>query len=213
MNNKNWKISAQEVLASGPVVPVIVIDQVEHSVPLARALLQGGIRVLEVTLRTPAAMDAIRTIARHVPDALVGAGTVTSPQELEAVTEAGGLFAISPGLTPELLDAASAGSIPLIPGISTVSELMTGLSRGYAAFKFFPAEAAGGLSMLKAMSGPFPQVSFCPTGGISPSNYRQYLALENVVCVGGSWVVPGDAVRKGDWERITSAAREAVDSV
>jgi 2-dehydro-3-deoxyphosphogluconate aldolase/(4S)-4-hydroxy-2-oxoglutarate aldolase len=200
-----------EVFAFGPVVPVMVIKELDRAVELARALVAGGIRVLEITLRTPVAVAAIREIARAVPEAVVGAGTVTTAEELAAVSEAGAVFAISPGLTSELLDAANQGSISLIPGIATVSELMTGLQRGYDHFKFFPAEAAGGIPMLKAIAGPFPKVKFCPTGGISLENYRDYLALGNVACVGGSWVVPAEAVAQGDWGRITKLAREAVE--
>ncbi|MFA6284440.1 MAG: bifunctional 4-hydroxy-2-oxoglutarate aldolase/2-dehydro-3-deoxy-phosphogluconate aldolase [Desulfurivibrionaceae bacterium] len=208
---RNWKMAPAEVFAQGVVVPVMVIKELAHAVPLARALVAGGIRVLEITLRTPVAIAAIREIARAVPEAVVGAGTVTSAEDLAAVREAGAVFAISPGLTPELLDAANQGNIALIPGIATVSELMTGLQRGYDHFKFFPAEAAGGIPMLKAIAGPFPQVVFCPTGGIGLGNYREYLALGNVACVGGSWVAPAEAVAQGDWGRISQLAREAVE--
>jgi 2-dehydro-3-deoxyphosphogluconate aldolase/(4S)-4-hydroxy-2-oxoglutarate aldolase len=210
---RNWKREPAEILSIGPVIPVMVIKKLEHAVPLARALVTGGVKVLEITLRTAAAVDAIAAICREVPDAVVGAGTVTTPEELNAVAQAGAVFAISPGLTPELLEAANRGSIALIPGISTISELMTGLSRGYSHFKFFPAEAAGGIKMLKAIAGPFPKVTFCPTGGISPDNYRDYLALANVACVGGSWIVPGEALEQGDWGRITGLAGEAVNNV
>ncbi|QEW33993.1 keto-hydroxyglutarate-aldolase/keto-deoxy-phosphogluconate aldolase [Erwinia billingiae] len=206
----NWKISAEQILTSGPVVPVIVINKLEHAVPLAKALVAGGVRVLEVTLRTACALDAIRAIAKEVPDAIVGAGTVINPQQLREVTEAGAQFAISPGLTEDLLQAANAGTIPLIPGISTVSELMLGLDQGLREFKFFPAEANGGVKALQAIAGPFPQVRFCPTGGISPANYRDYLALNSVHCIGGSWLVPNDALESGDYDRITPLAREAV---
>lgn len=207
---RNWKMESGEIFACGPVVPVMVIKDLDHAVPLARALVAGGIRVLEITLRTPVAVAAIREIARAVPEAVVGAGTVTSGEDLAAVSEAGAVFAISPGLTPELLDAANQGGIALIPGIATVSELMAGLQRGYDHFKFFPAEAAGGIPMLKAIAGPFPKVVFCPTGGIGLGNYREYLALGNVACVGGSWVAPTQAVAGSEWENITRLAREAV---
>jgi 2-dehydro-3-deoxyphosphogluconate aldolase/(4S)-4-hydroxy-2-oxoglutarate aldolase len=205
----NWKIAAEDVLASGKVVPVMVIKKLEHAVPLAKALLAGGIKVLEITLRTQVAIDAIRLISKEVPEAIVGAGTVTNPEDLAAVAEAGALFAISPGLTPELLEAANKGGIALIPGVSTISELMTGLDKGYKNFKFFPAAAAGGVKMLKSIAGPFPDVTFCPTGGISPENYQDYLALNNVACVGGSWLVPAEAIDREDWQKITSLAREA----
>lgn len=207
---KNWKTSAEQILTSGPVVPVIVINKLEHAVPLAKALVAGGVRVLEVTLRTACAMDAIKAIAKEVPDAIIGAGTVLNPAQLAEVTAAGAQFAISPGLTEDLLKAANAGSIPLIPGISTVSELMLGLDAGLREFKFFPAEANGGVKALQAISGPFPQVRFCPTGGITPNNYRDYLALKSVLCIGGSWLVPVDALESGDYARITQLAREAV---
>lgn len=206
----NWKISANSILAAGPVVPVIVIDELHQAVPLARALIAGGVRVLEVTLRTSCAVDAIRAIAQEVPEAIVGAGTVTNPEQLKAVTAAGAQFAISPGLTDALLQAAVNGPIPLIPGISTVSELMTGMSYGLGNFKFFPAEANGGVSALKAIAGPFSHIRFCPTGGISLNNYRDYLALSSVLCVGGSWLVPADAIREGDYARITTLAAQAV---
>ena len=207
---RNWKMEPGEVFAQGPVVPVMVIKDLDRAVGLARALVAGGIKVLEITLRSEVAVAAIREIARAVPEAVVGAGTVTSAEELESVREAGAVFAISPGLTPELLEVANKGDIALIPGIATVSELMIGLQRGYDHFKFFPAEAAGGIPMLKAIAGPFPQVTFCPTGGISVENYREYLALGNVACVGGSWVAPSGAVARGDWELISQLARDAV---
>jgi 2-dehydro-3-deoxyphosphogluconate aldolase / (4S)-4-hydroxy-2-oxoglutarate aldolase len=208
---RHWQIQPEEVLGQGPVVPVMVIHKLEQAVPLARALVAGGIRVLEITLRTPVAMEAIRIISREVSGAIVGAGTVTRGEELAAVAEAGAVFAISPGLTVELLDAANQGPIPLIPGIATISELMTGMTRGYSHFKFFPAEAAGGVKMVQAIAGPFPQVTFCPTGGITLTNYRNYLALKNVDCIGGSWVAPQGAMDQGDWTRITALAREAVE--
>jgi len=207
---RKWKMDPAEILHMGPVVPVMVIEKLSHAVPLAKALLAGGIRVLEITLRTPVALDAIRLIGREVPQAVVGAGTVVSPHDLRAVEEAGAVFAISPGLTPELLETANRGSIVLIPGISTISELMTGITRGFAHFKFFPAEAAGGVSYLKAIAGPFPHIIFCPTGGISRDNYRKYLALKNVACVGGSWVAPADVIEREDWARITTLASETL---
>ncbi|MFD1803316.1 bifunctional 4-hydroxy-2-oxoglutarate aldolase/2-dehydro-3-deoxy-phosphogluconate aldolase [Mixta tenebrionis] len=207
---KNWKTSAEAILTTGPVVPVIVVNKLEHAVPMAKALVAGGVRVLEVTLRTPVAMDAMKAIIQEVPDAIVGAGTVINPQQLAEVTAAGAQFIISPGITEPLLQAAVEGSVPLIPGISTVSELMTGMQYGLREFKFFPAEANGGVKALQAISGPFSQVRFCPTGGISPKNYRDYLALKNVLCIGGSWLVPNDALEAGDYQRITDLAREAV---
>lgn len=208
---KNWKTSAEKILTTGPVVPVIVVNKLEHAVPMAKALVAGGVRVLEVTLRTPVAMEALRLMIKEVPDAIVGAGTVINTQQLQEVTEAGAQFVISPGITEPLLKAAVEGPVPLIPGISTVSELMTGMDYGLREFKFFPAEANGGVKALQAIGGPFPQVRFCPTGGISPANYRDYLALKSVLCIGGSWLVPNDALETGDWDRITRLAREAVE--
>ncbi len=208
---RNWKIQPGQVMDQGPVIPVMVIRKPAHALPLARALVAGGLRVLEITLRTPVAMEAIRAISRGVPGAIVGAGTVTGGAELREVADAGAVFAISPGLTAGLLEAANQGPIALIPGIATVSELMTGMALGYRHFKFFPAEAAGGVKMLQAMAGPFPQITFCPTGGITAANYRTYLGLENVACIGGSWVAPPEAIEKEDWARITALSREAVE--
>ena len=213
MNTNHWKIQPKDVLNAGPVMPVMVIQNLDDAVPLAKALVAGGIKVLEITLRTPIALDAIRLISQEVKDAIVGAGTITTPEQLQAAEEAGAVFAISPGLTPTLLAAAKAGNIALIPGISTLSELMLGMEYGLDHFKFFPAEAAGGIPMLKAIAGPIPQVTFCPTGGISPENYSAYLALSNVACVGGSWLVPADAVKSKDWAKVTELARLAIANV
>jgi 2-dehydro-3-deoxyphosphogluconate aldolase/(4S)-4-hydroxy-2-oxoglutarate aldolase len=207
---KNWKMSSLDILNTGPVMPVIVITNLDHAVPLAKALLAGGVKVLEITLRSSVAIEAIRMICEEVPNAVVGAGTVATGDDLEAVVQAGGVFAISPGLTPALLSAANNGPIALIPGISTPSELMLGMEYGYKEFKFFPAEAAGGRTMLKSLGGPFPQVTFCPTGGISPENYKSYLSLKNVACVGGSWLAPTDALEQGDWQAITKLAGMAI---
>ena len=208
---KNWQVQAEQILTQGPVVPVIVIQKLEDAVPLAKALIAGGIRVLEVTLRTPCAVDAIRKIAQEVPDAIVGAGTVINEQQLKDVTDAGAQFIISPGITENLLKAAVANNVPLIPGISTVSELMLGMSYGLKEFKFFPAEANGGVKALQAIAGPFAQVRFCPTGGITPNNYRDYLALKSVLCVGGSWLLPADAIANGEWDKITELAKQAIE--
>jgi len=207
---KNWKISAQEVFKQGPVVPVLVVKNVDHAVPLAKALIAGGIRVLEVTLRTPAALEVIAKIAKEVPEALIGAGTVINQAQLKQVEAAGAQFALSPGMTPELLRAGNSGGIALIPGIATTSELMQAIDLGYTHFKFFPAEASGGIKAVKSIGGPFPDMVFCPTGGIGPNNYRDYLALPNVRCVGGSWLVPDGAMEAGDWSRITTLAQQAV---
>jgi 2-dehydro-3-deoxyphosphogluconate aldolase/(4S)-4-hydroxy-2-oxoglutarate aldolase len=212
MNQRHWQIAPKTVMQQGPVIPVMVIQNAAHAVPIARALVAGGVRVLEITLRTPAALEAIAVIRREVPDAMVGAGTVTSEADLEAITLAGAVFAISPGLTPRLLEAANRRGIALIPGIATVSELMTGIELGYDHFKFFPARVAGGVQALQAIAGPFPGITFCPTGGITFDNYRDYLALKNVACVGGSWLCTTDAIEKQDWESITRTARAAVET-
>jgi len=196
-----------EVMAAGPVIPVLVIARAEDAVPLARALLAGGVRTLEVTLRTPAALDAIRRIAAEVEGALVGAGTVLNPKDLDAAREAGATFAVSPGLTDAL--ARAVAGFPLLPGVATGSEIMRGLEHGLTRFKFFPAETSGGAAAVKAFAGPFAAVRFCPTGGISLANARDYLSLPNVACVGGSWLAPAEAVRDGDWGRIEALAREA----
>jgi len=209
-NIQNWKISALDVLNTGPVVPVIVIKNLDHAVPLAKALVTGGVKVLEVTLRTPVAIEAIKMISEAVPEAIIGAGTVATEKDLHDVAEAGGVFAISPGLTPALLTAAINGPIALIPGISSASELMFGMEYGLREFKFFPAEAAGGIKMIKSIGGPFPQATFCPTGGVSPANYKEYLSLNNVACVGGSWLAPRAVLEQGDWQKITDLAQKAL---
>ena len=211
--SSTWKVSAEEVFAQGPVVPVLVIKDVEHAVPLAKALMDGGINVLEVTLRTDVAIEVIRRIATELPEAMIGAGTVTNEQQLKQVEEAGAKFAISPGLTTSLLEAGKRSSVALIPGVSSISELMQGLDLGYTNLKFFPAEASGGIKALKSIGGPFPDVKFCPTGGIGPNNYLDYLALPNVKCAGGSWLAPEDAMVNGDWDKITQLAKEAVAGV
>lgn len=206
---KHWKKSAEEILTASPVVPVIVINDVKDAVPLAKALLAGGVRTLEVTLRTACALEAIKTIMEEVPEAIVGAGTVTTVEQFRKVSELGVEFIITPGLTASLLKEAVAGDIPVIPGIATLGELMTGAEAGLTCFKFFPAEINGGVAALKAFAGPMPDVKFCPTGGISLKNYRDYLALKNVLCVGGSWFVPTDAIEQGDFATITRMAKEA----
>ena len=210
---KNWKMTSEEIFNQGPVVPVLVVKNVAYAVPLAKALIAGGIRVLEVTLRTESALEVIAKIAKEVPDAIIGAGTVTNREQLQQVTDAGAKFAISPGLTADLLAAGREGSIPLIPGISNISDLMKANDAGYDHLKFFPAEAAGGVKTLKSIGGPFPNVVFCPTGGIGPSNYKEYLALPNVRCCGGSWLAPEDAMANGDWDKITELATQAVAGV
>jgi len=211
MTATNWKIQPKDVLNAGPVMPVMVIQDLEDAVPLAQALVAGGIKVLEITLRTPIALEAIRLISQQVKDAIVGAGTITTTAQLQAAEEAGAVFAISPGLTPTLLAAANAGNIALIPGISTLSELLLGMEYGLDHFKFFPAENVGGIPMLKAIAGPVPHVTFCPTGGISPENYKHYLQLSNVACVGGSWLAPADAVKAKNWAKVTELAKQAIE--
>jgi 2-dehydro-3-deoxyphosphogluconate aldolase/(4S)-4-hydroxy-2-oxoglutarate aldolase len=212
MTATNWKIQPKDVLNAGPVMPVMVIQNLEDAVPLARALVAGGIKVLEITLRTPIALEAIRLISQQVEEAIVGAGTIITTAQLQAAEEAGAVFAISPGLTPTLLAAANAGNIALIPGISTLSELLLGMEYGLDHFKFFPAENVGGIPMLKAIAGPVPNVTFCPTGGISPENYKHYLQLSNVACVGGSWLAPADAVKAKNWAKVTELAKQAIEN-
>jgi 2-dehydro-3-deoxyphosphogluconate aldolase/(4S)-4-hydroxy-2-oxoglutarate aldolase len=191
------------------VIAVLVVERAEDAVPLARALTAGGVRTLEITLRTAAALDAIRAIAEEVEDVLVGAGTVLFPADARAAKAAGAGFAVSPGLTPDLAQAARDHGLPLLPGVATASEIMAGLELGFDRFKFFPAETAGGAAAVKAFAGPFARARFCPTGGITPSNAADYLALGNVACVGGSWLAPAEAVRAGDWARIEALARAA----
>lgn len=198
------------LLRSGPVVPVITLERVEDAVPLARALVAGGLRLLEITLRTPAAADAAAAIIRDVPDAIVGIGTVLTPKDLERALALGARYALSPGATPDLLDAASRSEMPFIPGIATASELMGALTRGFQTVKFFPAVAAGGIPALKALAGPFPQARFCPTGGVDEKNLRDWLALPNVVAIGGSWICPASDIRAQAWGDITAKAQSAV---
>lgn len=191
-----------------PVIPVLVIDDAAHAANLARALVAGGLPALEVTLRTPAALDAIREMAT-VPGGVVGAGTLLTPADVENAKAAGATFGVSPGATDRLLDACEANDLPLLPGISTATEAMRLLERGYTVMKFFPAEANGGAPALKAIGAPLPQIKFCPTGGVSLKNAADYLSLSNTLCVGGSWVAPADKVQSGDWAGITALAAEA----
>ena len=197
------------VMQDAPVIPVIVLHDVAHAVPMARALVAGGIRMLEVTLRTPQALACMEAIARDVPEAVLGAGTVRSQADAQAAVNAGARFAVSPGYTSALGQACRALGLPLLPGVATGSEIMQAQADGYQQLKFFPALQAGGLAMLKAWSGPFFDVDFCPTGGLTPENAPQCLALPNVRCVGGSWLVPADALAAGDWARITALAAQA----
>jgi|SRR5918993_1136793 2-dehydro-3-deoxyphosphogluconate aldolase/(4S)-4-hydroxy-2-oxoglutarate aldolase len=195
------------ILSQAPVIPVILIEDIADAVPLAKALVAGGVRVLEVTLRTEAALESIRRILAEVPDAIVGAGTVLTPAQLDTVAALGAAFAVSPGATSALLDAAEDSPVPLLPGTASASEVMVVLERGYTHMKLFPAEPVGGEALLRSLASPLPKARFCPTGGIDPAKAERYLALPNVVCVGGSWLAPRDAVRQGDWNRITELAR------
>jgi len=197
------------VLDLSPVVPVVVLPDASVAVPLARALVAGGLPAIEVTLRTPGALDAIRAIADEVPQAVVGAGTVITAEQVDACVTAGARFLVSPGWTPSLLDAMRASGVPFLPGVSTASEVVALLERGVRDMKFFPARAAGGTEYLRSLAGPLPQARFCPTGGIGPATAPEYLALPNVGCVGGSWMVPADAVAERDWARIEALARGA----
>ncbi len=196
-------------MRSCPVMPVIVIDDLETAVPLARALVEGGIKVLEVTLRTPVALAAVKAIAEAVPEAIVGVGTVVRPEQFAEAKAAGAKFAVTPGLTPKLAAAAREVGMPLLPGVMTPSEVIAALEEGFDALKLFPAEQAGSYGMLKALGGPLPQALFCPTGGVTVESAPKLLALPNVGCVGGSWLCPKDKVEAGDWAGITAIAREA----
>lgn len=201
--------SSSSVLDLAPVVPVVVIEDAADAVPLARALVAGGLPAIEVTLRTPAALDAIRAIAGAVPEAVVGAGTVITPEQVGEAVAAGARFLVSPGWTDVLLEAMRASGVPYLPGVSTTSEVVALLERGVREMKFFPAQAAGGTAYLRSLAGPLPQARFCPTGGVGPDTAPDYLALPNVGCVGGSWMLPADAVATRDWARIEGLARQA----
>lgn len=197
------------IARQGPVIPVLVIEQLAHAVPLARALVEGGVRVLEVTLRTPVALDCIREMAAAVPEAIVGAGTLRTPADAEAVLAAGARFAVSPGYSSPLARACRELGLPLLPGVATSSEIMQATEEGSRFLKFFPAIPAGGAAMLKSWASVFADVRFCPTGGVSLASAPDLLALPNVACVGGSWLTPAAALREGRWDQITSLAREA----
>ena len=199
-------MTLEEIMRLAPVIPVLIIEDVAHAVPLGRALVAGGLPVLEITMRTPVASECIERMAAEVEGAVVGAGTVLTSAMRQAVADVGGRFAVSPGL---IEGETEEGPVPLLPGIATATELMAGLAAGFTRFKLFPANVVGGVDALKGFASPFPQARFCPTGGVSAKNAADYLALPNVVCVGGSWVAPADAVRAGDWGRITALAREA----
>lgn len=208
--NQAGSMTLPQILGLAPVMPVIIIEDLTHAVPLARALVAGGLRVLEVTLRTPVAMQAVAEIAAQVPGAVVGVGTLTRPEQFSEAEAAGARFAVSPGLTPALVAASKQSAMPLLPGVFTPSEAMQAYDDGFRYLKLFPAKQAGGLGMLKALGGPLPELQFCPTGGISSTDFREYLALPNVICVGGSWVVPLELMRTGNWQAITQLAAEAV---
>lgn len=205
----NTDQSLERILRASPVMPVIAIDRLDQALPLAEALLSGGLSTLEITLRTPVALEAIRQISRAFPSAHVGAGTVTTPEALRQVVEAGASFAVSPGLTRPLIEAVASSAIPLLPGVMTPTEVMTAMDAGFRFLKLFPAEQAGGIPMLKALAGPFKGLRFCPTGGIGPGTAHAYLAQPNVLCVGGSWLTPKALLEAGDWPAIQALAREA----
>ena len=202
-------VNIRDILALAPVIPVLTVARVEHAAPLARALVAGGLRVIEVTLRTPVALQAVEAMRAAAPDAVVGAGTLTRVEELGWAERAGAQFGVSPGFSPDLVAAAGSVGYPLLPGIMTPSELMAARAAGFTALKLFPAQQAGGVAMLRALAAPFPEIVFCPTGGISAATAPEYLALPNVACVGGSWVAPPDRVAAGDWDAIEALARAA----
>jgi len=201
--------SESSLLSRVPVVPVVVVDDPAHAVPVARALVAGGLPVIELTLRTPVALDAIRAIASEVPEILVGAGTIVTPGQAKEALDAGAQFLVSPGSTPSLLGAMADTGLPFLPGTATVSEVLALLEAGHTELKFFPAEASGGAAFLKSVAAPVPAARFCPTGGITAATAPSYLALPNVGCVGGSWLTPADALASGDWGRVTELARAA----
>ena len=199
----------RDILASGPVVPVYTPGSAHEAVDVARALVRGGIRAIEITLRNPIALDAVRAVAAEVPEALVGAGTVLTPAQLDAALEAGAMYLVSPGSTPALLDAARTNAAPLLPGTATASEIMRALDAGFTTLKFFPAEAVGGAAAVGSYAAPLAQAKFCPTGGITLQTAPTYLALPNVLCIGGSWLTPKAALAAQDWDLIEALAREA----
>lgn len=201
-------LSMAEVMGRAPVIPVLEIEDRAQAVPLARALVAGGLPVLEVTLRTPAALAAVADIRREVPEALVGVGTVTRAEHCQQAVDAGAAFLVSPGVSERLLTAAASAGVGLLPGVATASEIILAGEAGVQHLKFFPAEASGGVTALRALRGPFPEVRFCPTGGVRPENFLDYLSLPNVLCVGGSWLAPASALASGDWDRITELARQ-----
>lgn len=202
-------MNIRDVMRMAPVIPVLIVERIEHAVPLAQALCAGGLKVLEVTLRTPIALSAIEHMRKAVPDAIVGVGTLTRPEDFSAAANAGAQFGVSPGLTNELAQAASTVSFSLLPGVMTPAEVINARLHGFTALKLFPAMQAGGVGMLQALASVFGDVVFCPTGGITRDTAPQFLALKNVLCVGGSWVAPSDAIKSGDWKKIEALAKEA----
>lgn len=210
MTPQDQSKAARDIAGRAPVIPVLVLDDVAHAAPLAEALVAGGLPALEVTLRTPAALDCIRAMA-EVPGGIVGAGTLLTPEDVRAAKAAGATFGVSPGATDRLIQACIDEDLPLLPGAATATEAMVLLERGFDMLKFFPAEASGGAAALKGIGAPIPQIKFCPTGGVNPVNKADYLSLSNVLCVGGSWVAPKDKMVAGDWAGIEALAREALD--
>jgi len=206
-------MSPTEVMQVSPIIPVIAIDDADAAIDLANALIEGGIRILEITLRTPAALEAIERIASHCPDAVIGAGTVLTPDDLRRVDDAGAQFSISPGMTPTLLQSAKAMGVTLLPGAASASDIMMGLEYGYDRFKLFPAISAGGITALKSFSGPFQDVKFCPTGGINAENAPDFLSLSNVLCIGGSWVAPSHLIKNRDFTKITTVTKKALEAI
>lgn len=203
-------LSIDKIVQVAPVIPVMVVERLEDAVPLAQALYNGGLKVLEITLRTPVALDAIRAMVDALPDdAVIGAGTIVTPDDLKKAVDAGSTFLVSPGTTAELIEAAKASDVPLLPGIATPSEAMNLLAHGFTHMKFFPAESAGGVSMVKSIGGPLPQITFCPTGGINLAKAPEYLSLPNVACVGGTWMAPKELIAEKRWDEIEKLAREA----
>ncbi len=208
MTPEDSSILTREICNLAPIIPVLVVTDVDHARPLAQALVAGGLPALEVTLRTPVALDAIREMAK-VSGGYVGAGTLITPDDVKAAKDAGAIFGVSPGATDELLSACEDEDLPLLPGAATATEAMRLFARGYNMLKFFPAEASGGAPAIKAIGAPLPQISFCPTGGVSPQNAQSYLKLPNVICAGGSWVAPSDLVKAGKWDEIEALAKQA----
>lgn len=213
MSGVERQAALEKILIPARIVPVLTIARVEDGVPLARALVAGGVKTLEITFRTDAAADAARAIIAEVPEAVVGIGTVLNADDLRRARALGARFAVSPGATPELLDAAAASDLPLLPGVATASELMQARARGFDLLKFFPAEQSGGIPMLRALAGPFPHTRFCPTGGVSAANAATWLAEPNVIAVGGSWLCPASDVKAGNWEVITGRCIDAMKSL